>query len=427
LQALKGKVRESIEHESGHLALMRLVDVTDDTVTIQKSVLEEIISVRPTITYTATGFVVPESKIPPLLSVARSRWGKKLLLRLLQGSGSDTGKGMASLEPDERALFPTAAPATSKKPAHTRRKEHLTYLRKPLLALCTKYAPEMLRSDHGSVVLEAVMAVYNDESVAQAVCDAFAGVEKEQEEEVEEEEEVKKDSDSGSDSGSSDEEDEEKEEKEEGSADADGESDEEDDDDEDKKMEKKEEAAEVEVPPLEENPSSYATLKRLLKRETVFVPDESKQELWADPSASGPTALASKLLALLLDGDGARARAWAASNRGCLLLVALAQAAPNSFAPAVKAINGDAATIKNLKSSAAAGSGGPGAGALLEQIGAGGGGTTKTKTTTAGAAKPAAKKATAAAAAGGAKNKPEKQQEQSGSSKKRRVTRSSSQ
>lgn len=42
VKALKGKVLESLCHDSGHLGVMRLVEVTDDTVLVQKSLLEEL-------------------------------------------------------------------------------------------------------------------------------------------------------------------------------------------------------------------------------------------------------------------------------------------------------------------------------------------------------------------------------------------------
>jgi pumilio family protein 6 len=58
MKTLKGHTLESLLHDSAFLTIMRLVDVTDDTVTVQKSLLEEIRSPLADIKYTATGEVI---------------------------------------------------------------------------------------------------------------------------------------------------------------------------------------------------------------------------------------------------------------------------------------------------------------------------------------------------------------------------------
>jgi len=55
LKSLKGNVAESLFHDSAHLVVMRLVDVTDDTVNVQKSLIEEIRTVQPVEKYSASG------------------------------------------------------------------------------------------------------------------------------------------------------------------------------------------------------------------------------------------------------------------------------------------------------------------------------------------------------------------------------------
>ena len=49
---------ESLLHDSAFLVILRLVDVTDDTVTVQKSLLDEVKSTQPDVKYTATGDVI---------------------------------------------------------------------------------------------------------------------------------------------------------------------------------------------------------------------------------------------------------------------------------------------------------------------------------------------------------------------------------
>jgi len=148
LKALKGNVLESLFHESAHLVIMRLIDVTDDTVNVQKTLLEEIRSVNPVEKYSASGELIG-TPYPPLVSVAKNRFGKKFLLRLLSPS-------KRHLEPDEEFLFYSDV-STSKKSALARRKEHLTYLQAPLLHVCHKYMTDLARCQNGGArVLEEV-------------------------------------------------------------------------------------------------------------------------------------------------------------------------------------------------------------------------------------------------------------------------------
>ena len=82
MKTLKGHTLESLLHDSAFLSIMKIIDVTDDTVTVQKSLLEEIKSIQPDIKYTATGEIIGRP-LPPLISIMKHRNGNKLLLRLL--------------------------------------------------------------------------------------------------------------------------------------------------------------------------------------------------------------------------------------------------------------------------------------------------------------------------------------------------------
>ena len=187
LKSLKGHVLESVLHASAHLAIMRIIDVTDDTVSIQKMILSDIRSLKVELKYTAAGVLIGQP-LPPIVNVAIHPQGCKLLLRLLSPQKKH-------LEPDEEFLFATI-PATSKKAPALRRKEHLTYLKSSLISACVKYASVLLRNRNGCRVLQEVISVFYPSQVLTAVAKAMVGeiveveeMDQDEDEEAEEEEE----------------------------------------------------------------------------------------------------------------------------------------------------------------------------------------------------------------------------------------------
>ena len=169
MKTLKGHTLESLLHDSAFLAIMRLVDVTDDTVTVQKSLLEEIRSPMADIKYTATGEVIG-TPYPPLISIAKHRNGNKLLLKLLSPDKK-------CLEPgDETDLFATV-PTSSKKLPGMRRREHLAYLKAPLIQVCAQYAGDLVRCRSGGRVLEEVVRTFFPASVLDSIARVFSGLE----------------------------------------------------------------------------------------------------------------------------------------------------------------------------------------------------------------------------------------------------------
>ena len=190
---------------------MRLIDVTDDTVSIQKTLLDDLKRTTPIMKLSATGSDISD-RYPPLINIAINRYGYKLLLRLLNPT-------TRHLEPDEEVFFATT-PITSKKPASLRRKEYLTFLKNPLLTVISQYSEVLLRSRYGSKILEEVCFVFNHEQVWQGAVGALIGRAPEHLEEEEEEEEddddetnpVNKSMERGSDSDDSSDEEEEGEE-----------------------------------------------------------------------------------------------------------------------------------------------------------------------------------------------------------------------
>ena len=82
IKTLKGNTLESLLHDSAYLGVMRIVDVTDDTINIQKSLFDELKAVKVPEKYTASGLLIP-GQAPPWIRVATHKNGHKLLLRLL--------------------------------------------------------------------------------------------------------------------------------------------------------------------------------------------------------------------------------------------------------------------------------------------------------------------------------------------------------
>ena len=329
---------DSLLNPCAHLSIMRVVDVTDDTVGVQKALFEEIRHVSGVQKYTATGELLG-GDLPPLVQVATHRTASKFLLRLLSPESRH-------LEPDEKELFGESK--TSKKAAAVKRREHLAYLRQPLLLVCSKYAETLVRSPSGSKVLEGVLAAYYPTQVLGAISDVYAGLEVQLPDDVEGGDAAKEGSDSdGSDSDDDDEDsgsdsDEDKDEDKEGE-DEDGEDGEgaekadeadaeleEEGDEEDEGKEKEEKKMEVvEVLPIEEDPTAHAFLKRLLALSEAVSSDspDLDKSLWEDEGEA--KAEGSKFAADLFEkvqnqgGEGLLQR-WLQCNRACFSLVALA-------------------------------------------------------------------------------------------------------
>jgi hypothetical protein len=349
LKPLKGNALESFCHESGHLAMMRLLDVTDDTVTAQKSILEEIRSVSAKEKYTASGELMGVA-LPPLIQIATNKYGRKFLIRLL-------APHLRHLEPNEDLLFPDAS-LTSKKSPESKRREHLSYLRSAIISTFTNHADLLARSMFGSQVLYAALwaflpqqllkslvCVYSNQPIEQVVSD--------------EPEEAGGEEDGGEEDGYEDEE----EEGEEGNAtedaiDGDEEEDrgeggdevpevEEDDSEEEEEAEGEAAAPAPDALPIEEDPAAHHLLKQLLQLQAAYelvhasVPEPSskKKGKKADAPVVAPPAptvkvdetlwepsdgvdrgfhFAQELLSSLEEHD--LLSAWVSKNRPCFAL-----------------------------------------------------------------------------------------------------------
>ena len=147
---------------------MRLVDVTDDTVTVQKSILEELRSTVPIVKYSASGAIIG-TPLPPLATVAKNKFGRKFLMRLLTPDSKH-------LEPDEAVLFPEKV-LTSKKAPEAKRREHLFYLRNTLTTVLSNHADVLARDKFGYQVIFAAVRAFCPQSLLSALCLVFTGQE----------------------------------------------------------------------------------------------------------------------------------------------------------------------------------------------------------------------------------------------------------
>ncbi|ETW01611.1 hypothetical protein H310_06245 [Aphanomyces invadans] len=153
IKTLKDKVLEACNHISGYLVLLRVLDVLDDTVLVQKSVLSELQD--------------------HWLDVALHQNGSKVLLQLLSPLNTKY------LHPDEIALLqppmvPAAVGSTElvvnyKKDPETRRKELWAGLKAPIEAMCAENVDALLRSKSGGHVLFEVLKQSTNADLLEAV------------------------------------------------------------------------------------------------------------------------------------------------------------------------------------------------------------------------------------------------------------------
>lgn len=351
MKLLKGKVLESLLHDAGHLGIMRLIDVTDDTVTVQKSLLEEIRSVEPVIKYKASGELMG-IPYPPLISIAKDWHGKKSLLRLLAPS-------RRHLEPDEEELF-TQEITTSKKAPAARRKENLAFIKTPLIQVCGKYVSDLVRCQSGAKVLEELVACFYPETVLENVAKVIAGVELENIELVNEEidgddennendEEDEDDNDNDNDNEENNNEDEQNEDNDAEVGDEDDAENDDDDFDDDEVNENTKKKAKVEEKPLlpiQEDPIAHTLLKKILiiqataerqhdrsnsktkktsKNDKETNKKGEKDTIELDYSNWDSTTDIFNFATLLLDllNDNGAIEKWLQSNRPCFAFVEL--------------------------------------------------------------------------------------------------------
>jgi len=173
-KSLKGYTSSSLRHRDAYLALLRLVQVTDDTVSIQKSVLNEILT-KPKDNDESDG-----DARNGILELAMSDTGSKLFLMILVQDEESRHK---YFDPYERSILepiPTIKEngkeiPTSKKDPEIRRKELLKHIKEELLETCTENVEKLLKSLPGSRVMKEVYTSAPTEKLANAVIDVCEG------------------------------------------------------------------------------------------------------------------------------------------------------------------------------------------------------------------------------------------------------------
>jgi pumilio family protein 6 len=158
IKCLKGYTRSTLMHRDAYVAVIRIIQVTDDTVSTQKMVLNELLKPE---NETATDH--------PLFSLASEANASKLLLLLLDKSSAPLS---SHFDPWELALLGEATikdvetgemVSTSKKNPDTRKAELRQYLRSDILKMIAAHAPALLRSAVGAKVMVSACSQWSDE------------------------------------------------------------------------------------------------------------------------------------------------------------------------------------------------------------------------------------------------------------------------
>ena len=189
LKCFKGYARSSLLHRDAYMAILRLADVMDDTVLINKMLLAELHQ-NPDAKKEDEDNDEEGDDPSPILDLVLSDTGSKLFLLLLISKdemvslddGKSSNRWLKNFDPYEievlhrnPCVIENEEPVpTSKKEEETRRSELLVYLRELLMDACTKHTEELMRSKTGSKVLIEVCEQFPSEMLFQAVVEACA-------------------------------------------------------------------------------------------------------------------------------------------------------------------------------------------------------------------------------------------------------------
>ncbi|CAJ1931830.1 unnamed protein product [Cylindrotheca closterium] len=162
-KSLKGYTASSLMHRDAYLALIRLVQVTDDTVSIQKSILNEILASQQKGKEEETGEQV-------LVDLASSDTASKFFLFLL---APDSESRMKYFDPYERSILEPIPEingvCTYKKEPGARRHELLKHMKQQLVDMCIANANNLLDSIPGSRLLKEVYNNFGTQELVDAI------------------------------------------------------------------------------------------------------------------------------------------------------------------------------------------------------------------------------------------------------------------
>ena len=195
IKCFKGYGRSSMLHRDAYMAILRVCDVLDDTVLVNKMLLSELHKNGDEKKKGDDNDNMEddeEEKDSPILDLVLSDTGSKLFLLLLvskdeevtnEKTNKSTPRWQKYFDPYELSVLhrnPTISEngednvPTSKKEDETRRQELVVYMKDLLLEVCTKHTDELLRSKCGSRILTEVCESYPTEEVYEAIVAACA-------------------------------------------------------------------------------------------------------------------------------------------------------------------------------------------------------------------------------------------------------------
>lgn len=153
IKGLKGKALDACNHPSGYLVIMTLCNVVDDTVSIQKSVLAELVPHMEEIVRHATGYKVLLHLLAPL---NKAYFDQKELEWM--------APPMVPSKEDSSVLT-----VNYKKDPATRRLELLKGMQQPLLDACTNIVQKMIVNKTMSFVLLETCTQFKNQALLDAL------------------------------------------------------------------------------------------------------------------------------------------------------------------------------------------------------------------------------------------------------------------
>ena len=157
IKAFKGKVVDACNHPSGYLAIMTLLNVVDDTVSVQKMILSEM--------------------LPAMADITVHPNGSKIVLQLLSPNSKTylSAHELALMEPPKipSSENPEELVVNYKKEPEVRRSELLKGLQVPLEQVCSSDTMNLLKSATGAPVVVETLREWNNAALKEGLIEAI--------------------------------------------------------------------------------------------------------------------------------------------------------------------------------------------------------------------------------------------------------------